>query len=168
MREVKRGNPTAAITLQVINLFNLSLPIQFLSIFHFHFAGDLFNLSLSIQFHVCCFSTTSCMWTTNATSGTICRFLLDFDKSRTTQVWQGRVVEFAPGEQTVDRSTLHSVCGKVSYVRVKALMPCLPQARSHSPTKFRPLTSAGGVAKWDLIFILQKSALLNVQRADLL
>ena len=47
MREVKRGNPTAAITLQVINLFNLSLPIQFLSIFHFHFAGDLFNLYLS-------------------------------------------------------------------------------------------------------------------------
>ena len=77
-----------------------------------------------------------------------------FDKSRITQVWQGRVVEFAPGEQTVDRSTLHSVCGKVSYVRVKAL-PCLlsAQARSHSPTKFRPLTSAGGLAKWDLIFI---------------
>ena len=27
----------------------------------------------------CCFSTTSCMWTTSATYGMICRCMLDFD-----------------------------------------------------------------------------------------
>ena len=53
---------------------------------------------------------------------------------------QGRVVEFAPGEQSNDRSTLHSVCGNHMFGGVKTLRL---QARSHSPTKFRPLTSAG-------------------------
>ena len=74
---------------------------------------------------------------------------------------QGRVVEFAPGEQSVDRATLHSVCKENIhanctqnihlYGRELQTAKTDHQARSHSPTKFRPLTSAG-VAKWDLKF----------------
>ena len=45
--------------------------------------------------------------------------MLDFDKKvvkAKSNTFQGRVVEFAPGEQSVDRSTLHSVCWKKSFL----------------------------------------------------
>ena len=111
---------------------------------------------------------TSCMWTTNATSGMICRYVIcNFCAKklrlfeRGVNTLQGRVVEFAPGEQSVDRTSLHSVCKEkihtnctqniYLYGRELQTSKTDHQARSHSPTKFRPLTSAG-VAKWDLKF----------------
>ena len=132
---------------------------------------------------------TSCMWTTNATSGMICRCIIcNFGAQklrlfeRRVNTLQGRVVEFAPGEQSVDRATLHSVCKEnihtnctqniYLYGRELQTSKTDHQARSHSPTKFRPLTSAG-VAKWVLnlsqnncICILVRSPSAGTEKDD--